>query len=67
MNEIVASVFAVNAYRHVGVALATLIEIRGVAARALRSHVVVATDGRFCGYVSGGCVEVGLSRCAKDG
>jgi len=44
-----------------GVALATLVEIRGGAARALGSHLVVAADGRFCGYVSGGCVEAAVA------
>ncbi|MDK1386462.1 XdhC family protein [Sinorhizobium sp. 8-89] len=43
------------------VALATLIEVRGGAARALGSHVAVASDGRFCGYVSGGCVEAAVA------
>lgn len=40
-----------------GAALATLVEIRGGAARSLGAHLAVAADGRFCGYVSGGCVE----------
>lgn len=53
--------FAADAYHHGGVALATLIEIRGGAARALGYHVVVAADGRFCGYVSGGCVEAAVA------
>jgi xanthine dehydrogenase accessory factor len=37
------------------------VEIRGGAARALGDHVAVAADGRFCGYVSGGCVEAALA------
>ncbi|OWV80398.1 hypothetical protein ATY78_06825 [Rhizobium sp. R635] len=45
----------------VDVALATLVEIRGGAARALGSHVAVAADGRYCGYVSGGCVEAAVA------
>ncbi|MBY3321355.1 XdhC family protein [Rhizobium laguerreae] len=53
--------FAVDACRDGAVALATLVEIRGGAARALGSHVVVAADGRFCGYVSGGCVEAAVA------
>ncbi|NKL38395.1 XdhC family protein [Rhizobium leguminosarum bv. viciae] len=53
--------FAVDTYREGAVALATLVEIRGGAARALGSHVVVAADGRFCGYVSGGCVEAAVA------
>ncbi|MGP4670266.1 XdhC family protein [Agrobacterium pusense] len=53
--------FAINAHQAGPVALATLVEIRGGAARALGSHVVVAADGRFCGYVSGGCVEAAVA------
>lgn len=54
--------FAVERFREgVDVALATLVEIRGGAARALGSHVVIAADGRFCGYVSGGCVEAAVA------
>ncbi|MBB4193414.1 xanthine dehydrogenase accessory factor [Rhizobium aethiopicum] len=43
------------------VALATLVEIRGGAARALGSQVAVSSDGRYCGYVSGGCVEAAVA------
>ncbi|WP_217548231.1 XdhC family protein [Pantoea sp. GbtcB22] len=39
------------------VVLVTLVEIRGGAARALGAQMVVREDGRYCGYVSGGCVE----------
>lgn len=53
--------FAVEAAQHGGAALATLVEIRGGAARALGAHVAVASDGRFCGYVSGGCVEAAVA------
>lgn len=49
--------FAADAFRQGGAALATLVEIRGGAARAIGSHVAIAADGRFCGCVSGGCVE----------
>lgn len=52
---------AVEAFGMGLVALATLVEIRGGAARALGSHVVVAADGRYCGYVSGGCVEAAVA------
>ncbi|CDM63103.1 putative protein yagQ (plasmid) [Rhizobium favelukesii] len=48
------------------VALATLVEIRGGAAHALGSHVAIATDGRFCGYVSGGCIEAAVASEALD-
>jgi xanthine dehydrogenase accessory factor len=53
--------FAIDSFRDCAVALATLVEIRGGAARALGSHVAVAADGRFCGYVSGGCVEAAVA------
>lgn len=53
--------FAADAFTKGDVALATLTEIRGGAARALGSHVVVTADGHFCGYVSGGCVEAAVA------
>jgi len=53
--------FAVEALRIGDVALATLIEIRGGAARTLGSHVAIAADGGFSGYVSGGCVEAAVA------
>ncbi|MBY5538232.1 XdhC family protein [Rhizobium leguminosarum] len=53
--------FAKEAYRDGNVALATLTEIRGGAARSLGSQMVIAGDGRFCGYVSGGCVEAAVT------
>ena len=42
-------------------AIATLVEIRGGAARAPGSQVVVAADGRYAGYLSGGCVEAAVA------
>jgi xanthine dehydrogenase accessory factor len=48
-------------YEEGPVALATLVEIRGGAAKPLGSHMAVAADGRFCGYVSGGCVEAAVA------
>lgn len=53
--------FAIDAHGVGAAALATLVEIRGGAARALGAHVAVAADGRFCGYVSGGCVEAAVA------
>ncbi|NTJ11603.1 XdhC family protein [Rhizobium lusitanum] len=53
--------FAADLSRTGRVALATLVEIRGGAARALGSHLAIAADGRFCGYVSGGCVEAAVA------
>ncbi|WP_049730982.1 XdhC family protein [Rhizobium ecuadorense] len=53
--------FAVESFAQGKVAIATLVDIRGGAARAMGSHVVVAADGSFCGYVSGGCVEAAVA------
>jgi xanthine dehydrogenase accessory factor len=53
--------FAINAHSVGAAALATLVDIRGGAARALGTHMAVAADGRFCGYVSGGCVEAAVA------
>lgn len=53
--------FAIAAFRQGGAALATLVEIRGGAARALGAHVAIAANGDFCGYVSGGCVEAAVA------
>ncbi|RUM24447.1 XdhC family protein [Rhizobium vallis] len=58
--------FAIGELAKGGVALATLTEIRGGAARALGSHVAIAADGRFCGYVSGGCIEAAVASEALD-
>ncbi|MBY5812266.1 XdhC family protein [Rhizobium leguminosarum] len=53
--------FAIDAHCFGAAALATLVEIRGGAARSLGAHMAVAADGRFCGYVSGGCVEAAVA------
>ncbi|MBY3510804.1 XdhC family protein [Rhizobium laguerreae] len=53
--------FAIDARCLGAAALATLVEIRGGAARSLGAHMAVAADGRFCGYVSGGCVEAAVA------
>ncbi|KQV22145.1 hypothetical protein ASC97_27620 [Rhizobium sp. Root1203] len=58
--------FAIRELTRGRVALATLVEIRGGAARALGSHVAIAADGRFCGYVSGGCIEAAVASEALD-
>lgn len=58
--------FAIEAAQNGGSALATLVEIRGGAARALGAHVAVASDGRYCGYVSGGCVEAAVAAEALE-
>lgn len=43
------------------VALVTLIEIRGGAARAIGAQMAVRRDGRYCGFVSGGCTEAAVA------
>ncbi len=58
--------FAIEASQLGRAALATLVEIRGGAARALGAHVAVASDGRYCGYVSGGCVEAAVAAEALE-
>ncbi len=62
--------FALNEMRNGPVALATLIEIRGGAARTVGSHVVVCGDGRFAGYpataISHGPVIAWRRRCYNE-
>ncbi|MGV2168847.1 XdhC family protein [Agrobacterium tumefaciens] len=53
--------FAANAVQTQGAVLATLVDVRGGAARALGAHMAVAANGQFCGYVSGGCVEAAVA------
>lgn len=43
------------------VALVTLVEIRGGAARPLGAHMAVRADGGYCGFVSGGCTEAAVA------
>jgi xanthine dehydrogenase accessory factor len=43
------------------VALATLVEIRGGAARSIGTQMAISSDGRYCGYVSGGCTEAAVA------
>lgn len=53
--------FAAHSFNEGKVAIATLVEVRGGAARSLGSQVIVLEDGRFAGYVSGGCVEAAVA------
>lgn len=46
--------------------LVTLVEIRGGAARPLGAQMVVREDGRYCGFVSGGCVEAATAFAALE-
>lgn len=52
-------------------ALITIIDINGGAPRALGAQMAVLEDGRYCGYVSGGCVESAVAteaiRCIRAG
>jgi len=43
------------------VALVTLVEIRGGAARAIGAQMAVRGDGLYCGFVSGGCTEAAVA------
>lgn len=47
-------------------ALVTLVEIIDGASRALGTHMAVCDDGRYCGFVSGGCIEAAVAREALD-
>lgn len=49
-----------------GVALATLVEIRGGSARPLGSQMAVRDDGFYCGFVSGGCTEAAVASEAME-
>ncbi len=53
--------YAIASFKNGGATLATLVDIRGGAARALGSHLAIAADGSFVGYVSGGCVEAAVA------
>lgn len=52
-------------------ALITIVDIKGGAPRALGAQMAVLADGRYCGYVSGGCVEAAVAgeamRCILAG
>lgn len=59
-----ASVFellSLGAADGVAGALLTIVDIQGGAPRALGAQMAVLTDGRYCGYVSGGCVEAAVA------
>ncbi|MGJ7042467.1 xanthine dehydrogenase accessory factor [Shinella sp. BE166] len=44
-----------------GCALITVVEVIGGSARGKGAHMSVLSDGRYCGYVSGGCVEAAIA------
>lgn len=54
--------YARDSFRNgVAVALVTLVEIRGGAARPLGAQMCVRMDGLYCGFVSGGCTEAAVA------
>lgn len=42
-------------------ALVTLVGIQGSAPRTLGTQMAVLADGRYCGYISGGCLEAAVA------
>lgn len=48
------------------VALVTLVEITGGSARPLGAQMAVRADGRYCGFVSGGCTEAAVAAEAVE-
>lgn len=62
--DAVDSVFRLLALGHaqgLAGALLTITNIVGGAPRALGAQMAVLADGRYCGYVSGGCVEAAVA------
>lgn len=57
-----------KAWRQQGLrtALVTLIGVEGGAPRQPGAQMAVAEDGRYCGYLSGGCLEQAVALEAKD-
>jgi len=47
--------------RRIPGALITIVGIEAGAPRALGAHMAVLSDGTYCGYVSGGCVEAAIA------
>lgn len=58
---------ASNAFRSgMGVALVTLVDITGGAARSLGAQMSVREDGQYRGFVSGGCTEAAVAAEALE-
>ena len=47
-------------------ALLTITEVIGGAPRPVGGHMAVLSDGRYCGHVSGGCIEPAIARAALE-
>lgn len=58
--------FALDALGRGDAALATLVEIRGGAARSLGAHLAISANGNYCGYLSGGCIEAAVAAEALE-
>jgi xanthine dehydrogenase accessory factor len=60
----VSNVFALlhdGIERRIAGALITIVEVEGGSARGLGAQMAVLADGRYCGYVSGGCIEPAIA------
>lgn len=54
--------YASTSFREgISVALVTLVDIRGGAARSIGAQMTVRIDGLYCGFVSGGCTEAAVA------
>jgi len=58
--------FALDAFDRGPAALATLVEIQGGAARSLGAHLAITSNGDYCGYLSGGCIEAAVAAEALE-
>ncbi|NJC33774.1 xanthine dehydrogenase accessory factor [Sphingomonas jejuensis] len=66
MNDLDRILDAADAWRGLPMAIATVVSTWGSAPRPRGSHMLVTTDGRFEGSVSGGCVEGEILAAAED-
>ncbi|MEJ0052855.1 MAG: XdhC family protein [Methylovirgula sp.] len=64
-DEILRTALAWHA-QSVQVAIATVVETWGSAPRPIGSQLVIGSDGRFVGSVSGGCIEADIITEALD-
>ena len=56
---------------NLGTALVTLVEVEGGSSRSIGAQMAVVADGRYCGYLSGGCIEAAVAaeavKCIDSG